>query len=63
MGFRPEDAIELPRNTRKLPKEIADKLRNTHKNKPPSDWQEHKADKALDAWGVALRDMEAHNNG
>lgn len=47
----PQKAIHLQPNQRRLPGEQRPKPQ-------PSAWEPHQGDQALDAWGVALRDLK-----
>ena len=48
----PQKAIYLQPNQRRVPGE-----RRSKKAAPQPQWEAHQSDQALDAWGVALRDM------
>ena len=46
----PKKAIHLKRNQRRLPGQ-------QKKQQHQTQWEPHRGDQALDAWGTALRDM------
>ncbi len=49
----PQKAIYLQPNQRRVP----GKRRSQRPTAVPPQWEPHQSDQALDAWGVALRDM------
>lgn len=49
----PQKAIYLQPNQRRVP----GKRRSPKRANPQPQWEAHRSDQALDAWGIALRDM------
>ncbi len=53
----PQKALHLQPNQRRLPGE-----QRPQSQPQPSAWEPHQSDQALDAWGVALRDLKAQGH-